>query len=145
MAAISSLLFASNSTHAVVRLTPAEPSNPVRSIYQRLQLIDSGALSNPTTPSNPRVRSTPITLPIASISHSIWPCLPTKPKANPPLLLPLVLNTVRQLQRVSPPTTIATERTPNQKLLKTPTYQKICGIPCDNTFLKNRPRSLGDH
>ena len=139
--AIFLLSYASNSTHAVVRLPPSEPPNQVRST----QLIDSSALSNPTAPSNPRAHSTLITLPIVSISDPIQPCLPPKRKASPPLPLVLVLNTIRQLQRASPPATIATERTPNQRFLKTPTCQKICGTPCDDTFLKIRPRSLGNH
>lgn len=129
--------YASNPTHAIVRLTPSEPSNQVRSICQRPQLIDSSALSNPTTPSHPRAHSTLITLSLVSISDSIQPCLPPKRKTNPPLPLALVLNTIRQLQRASLPATIATGRTPNQKFLKTPTCQKICGTPCDDTFSRS--------
>lgn len=111
--AIFLLSYASNSTHAVVRLTPSEPSNQVRSICQRPQLIDSSALSNPTTLPNPRAHSTLITLPIVSISDSIQPCLPPKRKASLSLPPALVLNIIRQLQRASPPATIATGGTPN--------------------------------
>ena len=126
-------------------LNPSEPSNQARSICQHPQLIDSSALNNPTTPSNPRAHSTLITLPIVSISDSIQPCLPPKRKASPPLPLALVLNTILQLRRASPPATIATRRTPNQKFLMTPTCQKICGTPCDDTFLKIHLQSLGSH
>jgi hypothetical protein len=126
-------------------LNPLRALQPSQIDLPASSIIDSSALNNPTTPPNSHAHSTLITLPIVSISDSIQPCLPPKRKADPPPPLDLVLNTTSQLQRASPPATIATRRTPNQRFLKTSTCQKICGTPCDNTFLRIHPRSPGNH